>query len=242
MSSNSLKLIVADLPVEFVRKNIKNVHLSVLPPEGKVRLSAPLTMTEDNARLAVISRWSWIKKKQRQFIAQRRETFREFVDGESHYFDGHKYLLSVAEADGAAKVNVVGNGRIELSCKKDASQKVRQRAFDLFYRGHLRSLIEKRLSAYCSALSVQIPDVRIQRMRTKWGSCRANTHRILVNLELAKKPSKCFDYILAHELTHLRVRHHNSDFQTLLEDIMPDWRYRRDLLNSLPLAYDKWDY
>lgn len=233
---------ISDLTVEFVRKDIKNVHLSVSPPEGKVRLSAPLSMTEDNARLAVVTRWSWIRKKQKQFAAQRRETYREYIDGESHFFDGYRYLLSVVETDGAARVRVKGNGRIELSCRKGTNHAARQKAFDFFYRLHLQFLVEQKLSAYCSGLKVKIPEVRIQRMRTKWGSCNAKTRRILINLELAKKPSACFDYILAHELTHLRVRHHSSEFRALLESVMPDWDHRRDILNSLPLAYEDWDF
>ncbi|MEO0702491.1 MAG: SprT family zinc-dependent metalloprotease [Pseudomonadota bacterium] len=230
------------MPVEFIRKNIKNVHLSVLPPEGRVRLSAPIGMSEDSARLAVVTRWSWIKKKQKQFAAQRRETQREFVDGETHYFDGHKYLLTVVDGTGQGSVKVRGNGRIELSCRKGASRATRHKAFDTFYRSHLQTLTDKKIAQFCSALSVDQPTVRIQRMRTKWGSCAAASRRILINLEMAKKPSACFEYILAHELVHLRVRHHNEKFKALLEGIMPDWSYRRDILNSYPLAYDEWSY
>lgn len=242
MNSNSTILHVSDIPVEFVRKNIKNVHLSVLPPEGRVRLSGPVGMSEDSARLAVVTRWSWIKKKQKQYANQRRETQREFVDGETHYFNGHKYLLSVAHESGPASVTVLGNGRIELRCREEAGREVRQRAFDSFYRTHLGILISKKVRRFCSDLSVNEPNIRIQRMRTKWGSCTAASGRILINLELAKKPSACVEYILAHELVHLRVRHHNEEFKALLERMMPDWSHRRDVLNSYPLAYSDWRY
>lgn len=242
MNSNRTVLHVSDIPVEFVRKNIKNVHLSVLPPEGRVRLSGPAGMSEDSARLAVVTRWSWIKKKQKQYASQRRETQREFVDGETHYFDGHKYLLSVVHKHGPALVAVQGNGRIKLSCREEASREVRQKAFDVFYRAHLETLISKKVSRFCSELSVDEPTIRIQRMRTKWGSSTATSGRILINLELAKKPTACVEYILAHELVHLRVRHHNEQFKALLEGIMPDWSHRRDILNSYPLAYDEWSY
>ncbi len=242
MNSNRTTLTISDLLVELVRKDIKNVHLSVLPPDGRVRLSAPLSMTEDNARLAVVTRWSWIKKKQKEFTSQRREAFREYVNGESHYFDGQKYLLSLVETKKAAKIHIAGNGRIELHCRADASRMAKQRAFDSFYRHHLKSLVDRTLASYCRAFDVREPEVRIQRMRTKWGSCNAKDERVLINLELAKKPRQCFEYILAHELVHLRVRHHNPEFLRALENVLPDWAHRRDILNSLPLAYDEWTY
>lgn len=115
-------------------------------------------------------------------------------------------------------------------------------AFDAFYRSHLRTLIETKIAQYCAELSVRQPTVRIQRMRTKWGSCATASRIILINLEMAKKPTACVEYILAHELVHLRVRHHNEEFKVLLERIMPDWSLRRDILNSYPLAYDEWSY
>lgn len=242
MNSNRTTLTVSDLPVELVRKDIKNIHLSVLPPDGRVRLSAPLGMTDDNARLAVVTRWNWIRRKQKEFTSQRREPFREYVNGESHYFDGQKYLLSLVRAEIAAKVCIAGNGRIELYCRAEASHLVKKRAFDNFYRHHLNSLVARTLPSYCKAFDVQEPEVRIQRMRTKWGSCNAKSRRVLINLELAKKPRQCFEYILAHELTHLRVRHHNQEFLNVLENVLPDWANRRDTLNSLPLAYDDWAY
>lgn len=242
MNSNRTTLAVSDLMVELVRKDIKNIHLSVLPPDGRVRLSAPLGMTEDNARLAVVTRWSWIRKKQKEFSSQRREAFREYVNGESHYFDGQKYLLSLVDAKMAAKISIAGNGRIELHCRADASHLAKQRAFDNFYRHHLNSLLDQTLTRYCKAFNVQEPEVRIQRMRTKWGSCNAKNQRVLINLELAKKPRQCVEYILAHELAHLRVRHHNQEFLNVLESVLPDWAHRRDILNSMPLAYEEWAY
>lgn len=242
MNSNRTVFHVSDIPVEFVRKNIKNVHLSVLPPEGRVRLSGPFGMSEDSARLAVVTRWSWIKKKQKQYASQRRETQREFVEGETHYFKGHKYLLSAVHELGPTSVKVRGNGKIELRCRKNAGRETRKRAFDTFYRTHLRTLISEKVGQFCCDLSVDEPTIRIQRMRTKWGSCAAASGRILINLELAKKPTACVEYILAHELVHLRVRHHNEEFKALLEGIMPDWAHRRDVLNSYPLAYSEWPY
>ena len=242
MSSNSLTLTVSGLSVEFVRKDIRNFHLSILPPEGSVRLSAPMSMTEDNARLTIATRLAWIRKKQRAFVEQERETRRSYVDGETHYISGHKYLLSVRQHDGPTEARVLGNGRIELCVSPKATAATKAKAFDTLYRKQLKNWITKALPKYCEALDVSEPEVCVQKMRTKWGSCTQKTNRVLLNLELAKKPLECFEYILAHELTHLRVRHHNKDFRATLEGVMPDWRIRRDLLNSLPLAYEDWEY
>jgi len=240
MSSNRSVLSISGLDVEVVRKEIKNVHLSVMPPLGRVRLTAPQNMTEDNARLAVITRWGWIKKKQKEYLSQRRETAREYVDGETHYFEGQKYLLSVLNTNGAAKVAVAGNGRIEIRCRADANRQSKAKAFDSLYRRHLTEVLEKIVPSWCEALAVAPPIVRIQRMRTKWGSCNPQTKRIMINLELAKKPRSCVEYIVAHELAHLRVRYHNAEFIALLEKVMPDWRHHKEVLNSLPLAHDEW--
>lgn len=240
MNFSRSTLHVSDLVVDFVRKDIKNVHLSVLPPEGQIRLTAPLSMTDDNARLAVVARWSWIKKRQKEFWTQNRESERRYVDGETHYFDGHPYLLSLAATKKASHVRVAGNGRIELFCRSGIGHETKQKAFEAFYRDHLKATVASKLSFYCGLLDVDVPEVRIQRMRTKWGSCNTKTNRVLINLELAKKPVSCVQYILAHELTHLRVRHHNRQFSGVLESIMPDWRCHRDVLNALPLAYEEW--
>lgn len=242
MNSSRTTLVISDLSVELIRKDIKNVHLSVLPPDGRVRLSAPRNMTDDNARLAVVTRWGWIKKKQKEYLSQARETLREYVDGETHYFDGQRYLLSVVNSERAASVVISGNGRIELHCREEASHSTKQKAFDGFYRQHLNGLLLKTLPKWCEALKVNRPEIRIQRMRTKWGSCNPQNARIMINLELAKKPLRCVEYIIAHELVHLRVRHHSPEFIALLETVMPDWRYNRDILNSLPLAHDEWVY
>ncbi|MFT5342109.1 MAG: putative metal-dependent hydrolase [Paracoccaceae bacterium] len=242
MNSSKTTLTISDLSVELVRKDIRNVHLSVLPPDGRVRLSAPQNMTDDNARLAIVTRWRWIKKKQKEYLSQSREPFREYVDGESHYFNGNRYLLSVVNAQRSTKLAIAGNGRIELHCREDASHSARQKAFDSFYRQHLNELLQQTVPKWCEALNVDQPEIRIQRMRTKWGSCNPKNGRIMVNLELAKKPLRCVEYIIAHEVVHLRVRHHSAEFIALLETVMPDWRHHKDVLNSLPLAYDKWTY
>lgn len=152
----------------------------------RVRLSAPQSMTDDNARLAIVTRWSWIKKKQKEYLSQSREKFREYVDGESHYFNGNRYMLSIVNAQRSTKIAIAGNGRIELLYREDASHSARQKAFDSFYRQHLNELLQQTVPKRCEALNVDQPEIRIQRMRTKWGSCNPKNRRIMINLELAK--------------------------------------------------------
>jgi predicted metal-dependent hydrolase len=242
MSTNSSEIFVSGIRIDVTRKAIKNVHLSVCPPEGSVRISAPKSMSDDNARLAVIRRLPWIRRCQEEFQSQRRETERQFVSGESHYFDGRRYLLDVVPSVGATAVVVQNNGRIRLETRPTATRDAKRRAFDNFYRAHLCALVSSVLPDYQERLGVKASDVRIQRMKTRWGSCTQETGRILLNLELAKKPRPCVEYILVHELAHLTERTHSAGFVEIVERAIPDWRQRRDLLNSLPLAYETWGY
>jgi predicted metal-dependent hydrolase len=242
MNINEEILEVSGISVSLTRKPIKNLHLSVHPPKGAVKLSVPLRMSHDVARLAVIRRLKWIHQKRNEFEQQARETKRLYVSGESHYFDGQRLILDVCKAHGNSKVAVTGNGRITLEVPNGASLTTKASIVDRFYRKHLRSLLFSLLPKWENALSVTSEDIRIQRMKTRWGSCNPDNKRILLNLELAKKPKKCFEFILVHELIHLVERHHNQRFVSLMDDAMPDWRQHKKLLNSYPLAYETWEF
>ena len=233
---------VSGLTVKLTRKPIKNIHLSVHPPKGAVRLSVPSRMTKDVARLAVIRRLKWIHQKRKEFEQQARETERLYVSGESHYFDGQRFVLDVCNARGSGKVSIVGNGRLVLEVPSNASLKRKASIVDRFYRIHLRSLVSSLLPKWEKKLSISADEIRIQRMKTRWGSCNPDSRRILLNLELAKKPKKCFEFILVHELVHLLERHHNQRFISIMDDAMPDWQRRKQLLKSYPLAYETWEY
>lgn len=239
---SNTNLIVSGLPVKVVRKPIKNIHLSVHPPKGAIRISVPKRMSDDIARLAVIKRLKWIHQRRDEFVQQARETERKFVSGESHYFDGQRFILDVHETIGKGTVSIVGNGRLLMVVRKNASIKTKAELFDLFYRKHLRDLLSNTLQKWENKLSVSATQIRIQRMKTRWGSCNPDNSRILLNLELAKKPKKCFEFVLVHELVHLLERHHNQRFINLMDDTMADWRQRRELLKSYPLAYETWEY
>ncbi len=242
MNINNSQLVVAGIHVEISRKNIKNMHLSVHPPVGKVKLSVPQRMKDDNARLAIIRRLKWIKQKQQEFQQQERQSQRQYVSGESHYFDGQRYVLEVCESHQRAKVKILGNGRLQLTVRPSASLQARAQAFDEFYRQHLKSHLENCLEGWTKKVGKEPTEITIRRMKTRWGSCNQENRRILLNLELAKKPRMCVEYILVHELVHLHERQHNERFMALLTKAMPNWHVQRELLKSLPLAYETWEY
>lgn len=242
MTIDKAVIAVSGIEIELNRKNIKNLHLSVCPPDGKVKLSAPLRVSDDNARLAVIRKLSWIRQRQREFQEQARQSQRHFVAGESHYFDGRRYLLEVEHSRRRPGVEILGNGQMLLTTGSNTSTEERSRVVAKFYRNHLKRLCLGLQGRWAEVVGVAPPEVRIQRMKTRWGSCNPDTSRILLNLELAKKPETCVEYIFVHELVHLLERHHSEHFASIMNDVMPDWPKRRDLLNSLPLAYETWDF
>ncbi|HIF9450621.1 TPA: M48 family metallopeptidase [Photobacterium damselae] len=240
-TTNSFEVTIAGVVLTVNRKAINNIHLSVLPPNGAVRLSVPLATSEQAIRLAVINKLSWIKQQQADFAGQRRQSIREMVSGESHYLWGQRYLLSVVETTGKHSIRVKGK-RIELSVANKTSTENRLKLLNEFYRSEIKESLSKLLPLWQEKLGVEADALGIKKMKTKWGSCNIADKRIWLNLELAKKPLECFEFILVHELTHLLERHHNERFRSLMDEHLPDWRERRSLLNSLPLAYEDWSY
>ena len=232
---------IGTLSLQLNRKAIKNLHISVLPPDGRIRVSAPEQMTDTAIRMAVISRIPWIKKQQRDFAAQPRQSDRDMVSGECHYFWGKRHRLNVIERAGRHEVNVSG-GRIHLFVNPGTSVENRALVLSAFYRAQLKAQIEKLLPEWQQRIAVEVVDLRVKKMKTKWGSCNAGTKRIWLNLELAKKPPECLEYILVHELVHLLERKHNERFRVHMDKFLPNWRERRDLLNKMPLAFESWLY
>lgn len=232
---------IGSLSLQLNRKAIKNLHISVLPPDGRVRVSAPEHMTDTAIRMAVVSRIPWIKKQQREFANQPRQSDRALVSGECHYFWGKRYRLNVIERVGRHEVKVSG-GRIQLYVNPGTSVENKALILTEFYRNQLKARIEKLISDWPSRIGVSVADWRVKKMKTKWGSCNAQGKRIWLNLELAKKPPECLEYILVHELVHLLERNHNERFRAYMDKFMPNWRDRRDLLNKMPLAFERWSY
>jgi predicted metal-dependent hydrolase len=213
-----------------------------LPPDGRIRVSAPERMTETSIRMAVISRIPWIKKQRRDFEKQPRQSEREFVSGECHYLWGKRYRLNVNITVATNKVQADASGKIQLSVKETATLENKIALLDNFYRSELKSRIEMLLPIWQSKIDVEANSWGVKKMKTKWGSCNISAKRIWLNLELAKKPPECLEYILVHELVHLHERHHNERFKNFMNRHLPDWRERRDLLNNMPLAHGDWAY
>jgi predicted metal-dependent hydrolase len=232
---------IGSLSLQLNRKVIKNLHISVLPPDGRIRVSAPEQMTDTAIRMAVISRIPWIKKQQRDFAAQPRQSDREMVSGECHYFWGKRHRLNLIERVGRHEVKVSG-GKIHLFVNPGTSMENRALVLSEFYRAQLKAQVEKLIPEWQQLIAAEVADWHVKKMKTKWGSCNVGAERIWLNLELAKKPLECLEYILVHELVHLLECKHNERFLSHMDKFMPNWRERRDLLNQLPLAFENWLY
>lgn len=233
---------IRGVSVEVVRKDIKHFYIGVHPPNGSVRVSAPLHFDEDAIRMAVITRFAWIRQKQAEFAKQERQSEREFVTGESHYFAGRRYRLDVIEQDCPPKVWLPNNTKIALSVRPGSDRVKREAVMQRWYRQHLRAKVPPLLEKWEPKLGVSVNEVRIKRMKTLWGSCNIGAKRIWLNLELAKKSSSCLMYVLVHEMVHLLERDHNDRFRELMNRFLPQWRTYRDELNRAPLAHEDWEY
>jgi predicted metal-dependent hydrolase len=241
MSIETRQITISGLRVSVVRKAIKNLHLGVYPPNGRVRVAVPLRVSDDAVRLAVIGKLGWIKRQQARFESQPRQSAREMVSGESHYFLGRRYRLRVVKHDGPSLV-ARRKSTIELHVRPETSPEQRERVLQRWYRRQLKTLIPSLVAKWQTVLGVQLAHWGVKRMKTKWGSCNAEARRIWLNLELAKKPAQCLEYIIVHELAHLVERHHNERFIAIMDQHLPQWRMHRQELNSAPLAHESWTY
>lgn len=237
MSIESRNITVSGLAVEIVRKPIKNLHLGVYPPQGRVRVAAPLAVDDEAVRLAVVGKLGWIKRQRAKFQAQPRQSQRCMVSGESHYFLGQRYRLRVHENSSTAlRVTLRGKACMDLFVRPETTVERREQVLQDFYRAELKRLVPELLEKWQPKLGVEVRTWGIKRMKTKWGTCNIEARRIWLNLELAKKPVQCLEYILVHELAHLHERHHNDRFTALLDLHLPQWRTLREELNQSMLA------
>lgn len=235
-------LTVNGIEVQIVRKDIKNLHLAVYPPDGRVRVAVPKHVTDDNVRLAVISKLRWIKKQQQDFKEQPRQSERQYLSGECHYVFGKRYRLELIERDGKPEVKPLRSGKLQLFVRPGSSVEVKEKALNAWYREELKKAIPELLEKWQPIVGKEARDWGIRKMKTKWGSCNIEQRRIWLNLELAKKPTECLEYILVHELVHLYERNHNQRFMKLLDQFLPNWRTNKKTLNTSPLSKENWDY
>ena len=229
------------IAVEVVRKDIKNIHLSVYPPHGAVRVSAPLRLQLDTIRVFAISRLGWIRQQQTRLRAQPRETPREYLERESHYVWGKRYLLELTEANAAPAIRLT-HSSMALQLRPGTSTAAREAIVARWYREQIKAAAPAMVAKWEKALGVAVARVRVQKMKTQWGSCNPLARSIRLNTDLAKKPLQCLEYIVLHELVHLRERQHNERFTALMNQHMPDWPQRRQLLNSALLGHEHWSY
>jgi len=233
---NTTSISVGGVDVQIDRKEIKNLHIGVYPPHGRVRVATPVRIDDEAVRLAVVSKLAWIKKQVRHFQEQPRQTKREMLSGESHYFLGKRYLLDVIY--GSAKHQVVlKHSHIELHVRANTSVENRQKLLSEWYREQLQSVVQEYIPKWEHRIGVKLNSWNIKKMQTKWGSCSIDKKNILLNLNLAKTPVECIEYIIVHEMVHLLERHHNDNFKKLLSYYMSNWKEIRDNLNKSVLEY-----
>lgn len=226
---------IGSIEFELLRKPIKHMRISVLPPAGLVQVIAPDSFTETAIRLAFIARIPWIKKQQHAILQQARQSERQWVSGECHYLWGRAYRLEVIEHSGKHQVRFGKGNFLQLRVRANTTVPNKAKVVQAFYRQQLAEEVPKLLEKWLPRMDVELQDWRIKQMKTKWGSCNIEAKRLWLNLELAKKPPTCLEYVLVHELVHLLERKHNVRFMNYMDQFLPDWRERRELLNRQPL-------
>jgi predicted metal-dependent hydrolase len=232
---------LGEISVDLIRKDIKNVHLSLHPPTGRVRIAAPERMSLDTVRVFAIAKLSWIKRQQRKLREQERETPREYVDRESHYLWGSRYLLKAIEATQRPLVEL-SHGRMILRVRPGTNKKKRQAIIEEWHREQLRNALPPLINKWEKLMGVKVKRFFVQRMKTKWGSCNHHAGSIRLNTDLARKPRECLEYIVVHEMVHLLEPTHSERFVELMDQLMPKWQSHRDALNRLPVRHERWDY
>lgn len=235
------KIRLGRIAVDVIKKDIKNIHLSVNPPTGKVRISAPLRMDIDTIRVFAITKLSRIKSQQKKLREQERETPREYIDRESHYVWGKRYLLRVVEKDAAPGIELA-HSKLILRIRPATSRERRREVLEAWYREKLKQAVPALLAKWEPVMGVKVKRFFVQRMKTKWGSCTPRTGSIRLNTDLAKKPPGCLEYIVLHEMAHLLEPTHNARFVALMDGYMPKWRFYKDELNRLPVRHEDWGY
>jgi predicted metal-dependent hydrolase len=232
---------LGDVTVNVVMKDIKNVHLSVHPPTGRVTISAPLHMSLDTVRVFAISKLGWIRRQQGKFREQERETPREYLDRESHYVWGRRYLLKVTECERPPSVELK-HKHMHLSVRPGTDDSKREAIMEDWYRVQVRQAVPSLVEKWEKLIGVKVERIFIQHMKTKWGSCNPAAKNIRLNTDLAKKPHECLEYLVVHELVHMLEPTHNARFIGLMDKFMPKWRFYREQMNRLPVRHEDWRY
>jgi predicted metal-dependent hydrolase len=239
MSTANAYLTVRGIGIDVIYKDIKNLHIGVYPPTGRVRVAAPRRFDDEQVRLAVVERLSWIKKQREQLQTAERQSERMMVSGETHYVWGRRHRLRLIVRPGRTHLEVDGD-RLLMYAPEETTEERRRELLELWYREQLRRAVPDVITKWEPVIGIAVPKWTIRRMKTKWGSCNRESRHIWFNVELAKKHPESLEYIVVHEMTHYLDRGHGRRFTTLMDGFMPDWSARRDRLNAAPLAAEKW--
>lgn len=234
------KINLGDIELDVVQKDIQNIHLSVHPPTGRVTVSAPLHLKPDTIRVFALSKLGWIKKQQKKFREQERETPREMFDRESHFVWGKRYLMKLIEEKGPPGITISPSW-LQLHAKPGSEPEHRRKILEDWYRERIKERIQEIVTEWELKIGVKVERIFVQRMKTKWGSCNAKAKSIRINLELAKKPPECLEYIVVHEMVHILEPTHNKRFMALMDNFMPNWKDYREQLNRLPVGHEEWE-
>lgn len=235
------RITLGDICIDVVHKDIKNLHLSVYPPSGRVRISAPLRMDTDTIRVFTVSKLGWIRKQQAKLLEQDREAPREYINRESHYYLGRRFLLKVIEHDAPPKV-AIRHETLEMFIRPNTGLEKRKEILDEWYRQKLKEIAPEYITKWENLMKLKVEEFAIKKMKTKWGTCNREAGRIWLNLEMAKKPLHCIEYITVHEMVHLLERKHNEVFISYMDKFLPKWRFYKEELNKSPLRHENWGY
>ena len=237
----SSRIALGAFEADVVFKDIRNVHLTVLPPKGRVRISAPQQMPLDTVRVFALSKLAWIKAQREKMEGQEREETREFLERESHYVWGRRYLLKLVEVDASPSVEL-RHRTLVLAMRPHTDTVAKEALLSRWYRDQVRACAAGLVVEWSRTLGLDTPRIHVQHMKTKWGSCTPARRSIRLNTELAKKPPGCLEYIVVHELVHLLEPTHNERFKALMRTFLPEWEDRRRELNRLPVRHEEWLY
>jgi len=232
---------LGDIEADVTLKNIKNIHLSVYPPTGRVRIAAPSHMNLDTIRVFALAKLGWIKRQRQKMHDQERETPREYLERESHYVWGQRYLLKIIESDQSPSVDLQPTQMV-LKVRPGTDSAKMETLVETWYREQLKQAVPPLIAKWAPLMAVEVAQFFVQRMKTKWGSCNPVARNIRLNTELAKKPPCCLEYIIVHEMTHMIEPTHNTRFVSLMDYFMPQWKLYRDQLNRLPVRHENWIY
>lgn len=232
------KITIENIDIELIRKKIKNIHLTVYPPDGRVRLSVPVLMNDEAIRNFIVSKLSWINKKKKQFTTSEKQPAKEYISGEIHYLLGDEYLLNVIETKGKQHVELK-NEFIDMYVRPNSTVEKREKVLSEFYRQKLKEIIPSYIEKWEKIIGVKVNEFGVKSMKSRWGTCNVRDKRIWINLELAKKSKRCLEYIIVHEMVHLLEKSHNHVFKNYMTKFLPDWKIRKDELNGLTFNNNK---